>query len=757
MRDVRQNASMDRTRLARTLVQAALRFYDKGLWRKHPSEHIVGLRVPEDPLPLLASIIGSPGQEFGLCLYRGPDALMTLRSMLNDGNREEVIAGWHMLSLTIEPANQVAPGLEELLREARFSGPMAPVFMAKEPGKRSRPMRRAEHELMLRVLSGMLQAEGQGLLRPGSIAPSGPAAIWTLTVEGRPDKPDVRAKYENYAGADPIPHAGPVLLPADLKDLPRTKRSWLVAVPALPAVIADDDRQLRAVVVFDRHKRRIVDLTATLAIDPSAIATLLFDLCRGKRKQKRGLPARIDTDVAAIHQALSPALSALGVACDHVATPIELNAVIAALGAAMDSGDAGAHEDARDTNPDDDDLDAWKDVDAQVTELSVLIAKREGLLKRNVIKPFLGNKVDPFASSDLTFHTAIEWLVFYRRDERYKRTLAEKILQQAEWPTPLRTILAARNKAVLSLYRVADLERGATIDLCDILTGDTFRVHDRSLSETTEVGGTMFMRVYRAGAFFFASAFSCALDPREDHACAWLEAQGLELTHEGLSRAPHLIGRLWEWIAEQQRAPISLVNSDGEVLAAIAVSYGVDDQAAARTAILSRPDVEDDEAGHLIWFAARGESQVLHARMEFIGDELVAEVNSEERLARLRRWLSLIPGVNERSVTHRDPREVTPDDALRSTEAEAEPDLAGADAAELMRPMLHSRYMGWLDESIPALGGQTPRQACRTKDGRRRVARLIRSYPDPHGPSGVMRGLVPRDEMLRELGLEAES
>jgi len=73
-------------------------------------------------------------------------------------------------------------------------------------------------------------------------------------------------------------------------------------------------------------------------------------------------------------------------------------------------------------------------------------------------------------------------------------------------------------------------------------------------------------------------------------------------------------------------------------------------------------------------------------------------------------------------------------------------------AADL-RERMHSHYMGWLDTPIPALGGKTPRETCKTAKGRQKVALMIRTMPKPGGPAGVDIE-VPREEMLRELGLE---
>jgi hypothetical protein len=79
-------------------------------------------------------------------------------------------------------------------------------------------------------------------------------------------------------------------------------------------------------------------------------------------------------------------------------------------------------------------------------------------------------------------------------------------------------------------------------------------------------------------------------------------------------------------------------------------------------------------------------------------------------------------------------------------------DEVDAASPAAMQKELERYYFGWLDERIPALGNKTPRQMCRTQEGRRKVAHLIWTIRDPIGTPGLR---VPRDEMLRRLGLTA--
>jgi hypothetical protein len=85
----------------------------------------------------------------------------------------------------------------------------------------------------------------------------------------------------------------------------------------------------------------------------------------------------------------------------------------------------------------------------------------------------------------------------------------------------------------------------------------------------------------------------------------------------------------------------------------------------------------------------------------------------------------------------------------KSQPVEITPAMAAA-----FQKMTDKQYMEWLDEPLPILGGKTPREACRTLEGRQRVTTLIRTMPDPMRQTSVR---IPREAMLRELGLVAES
>ncbi|MCX7933913.1 MAG: MbcA/ParS/Xre antitoxin family protein [Planctomycetota bacterium] len=99
-------------------------------------------------------------------------------------------------------------------------------------------------------------------------------------------------------------------------------------------------------------------------------------------------------------------------------------------------------------------------------------------------------------------------------------------------------------------------------------------------------------------------------------------------------------------------------------------------------------------------------------------------------------------------------------DEAESDEEEGVGDESGDNAdlppqvlAEVAQKYFHDYYLKrWIDESIPALDNLSPRQACRTPEGRARVRELIASIPMPFGPAPIDIAAI-RQELCMALGL----
>jgi len=116
-------------------------------------------------------------------------------------------------------------------------------------------------------------------------------------------------------------------------------------------------------------------------------------------------------------------------------------------------------------------------------------------------------------------------------------------------------------------------------------------------------------------------------------------------------------------------------------------------------------------------------------RLLIEGKRLRVEVNSDNRAAGIRKIIDARLGANARyRITERQSLEKMLSEAggvdgLRDDSESAL--LESPEIQEQLRQMLAAHYETWPDVALPALSGKTPREACRTKRGRERVAALL--------------------------------
>jgi hypothetical protein len=237
----------------------------------------------------------------------------------------------------------------------------------------------------------------------------------------------------------------------------------------------------------------------------------------------------------------------------------------------------------------------------------------------------------------------------------------------------------------------------------------------------------------------------------------------MEFTPEGVRRDAHKFGWLWGWIDEWQAnwKPPHLCNTDGDDLLWHTASFSVANPLDVRRALLQRQDVEyDDQEEEFIWVKETGRGAkmlggpVTLGRIEFVGDELVLTVNSAKRFATGRKWIEKLQGVVFLNVKTRRWDERDEDRPMDERISKPQPVEITPELVVSLQEMIDKQYMEWIDTPLPVLGSKTPRQACRTSAGRQQVTMLIRTMPDPMGQAPVR---VPRETMLRELGLTTES
>ena len=537
----------------------------------------------------------------------------------------------------------------------------------------------------------------------------------------------------------------------------------------MPVRIQGDDRTVRAVMIVEEKSELILSGVPQQGGVPEALEAI-YETFRGHGiSKKKGLPRECTVANRELFAALQPVLQALDVRCGHEPSIPLLDEIMGDFldKHAENSGESRPREDVQEAMPAPDDLAAWKACDNRLYRRAVSRLPNSGHEPAKAIARYFGNVDEGHTflyDAEDTFPGCcfFEWFwIDYRADKRAK-TLAEKMLDEP-LPEPEQVLLRARIEAIPSLYKVQEIRKGESLTLLDVFFGGETVVHDRGLSESAAVDMIFAARLFPAGNFHLVSPVGPPLPPfLVEDAIGFLEDHRLELTPEGTRAKVHLFGHLWGWLEErrrQKRSPPRMANTDGETLCFHTATYALADEAAARKAIAARGDIEpqDDGTGYY-WLrrgkAAHGLGDTIHlGTLTFLGEALLFEANSAERLARAREWLDNVPGIVFKTVRTRSVKDMletdiplddwpTPGEKIAMT-----PELLGH-----VRAMLRDHYMKWLDMPLPMLGGKTPRQMCQNAEGRKRVAILIRTLPRSCDPDGA--GIaVPRAEMLNALGL----
>jgi hypothetical protein len=777
---------MERRDIIREVLQAAGEFNSRKLWKRFTNSDCFAVRIAGQDDPMLGVVLGNAGEEYGLSLFRGPRAAATFAALFgSDGLVDDVVEDMDMLGFTMEAFGNLPPQDQALLREVgqhpRY-GEQVPHFLAKRPACRARFPDESELSLLMLALRGVVEADKKRLLQPARLGDKD--GICVLALSGDAAAPQVsvtRQRWQTPASSLEPQHEGAKTIPLppgrlDVRGLPRLDATWLVGMPTVPAGIRGDDRTMQVLLVVDEASEYVFQGQPVLGGDLREAMEIVEETFHGGGLGgQKGLPRRIIFSSRKLHDAISPTLEAVGVRCVHEPIVPKLQAIVADLVAHMDS-DFASFADHREAPgapevriPAPDDLRGWKEADSRLySRLVRCFRSREQLRSSRAAKRY-------FDDEDLEFYLKehgqqgvapayIAWGILDYRPNKTSKTLAEKILAEG-LPEPEALLLRARMEAWPTLYRVAGHDaKAGTIDLEDVLLGGTATVHDQMMSENIENNLFFAARVFPAGSFHFVELAGPPLGAGMGlEAVEFLRECGMGFTPEGLRRDAHKFGWLWRWSDRWQvsRKPPHLCNTDGDELLWHTASFSVANTEDARQALLGRQDIQhDDEEDEFIWIKETGRGAkmlggpVTMGRIEFVGDELVATVNSAKRLAAARHWLEELPGVVFRSVTTRRWDEAEKDRPMDERISQPQPVEMTPELSAAVQKMMDKHYMGWIDTALPALGGKTPREACGTEAGRQQVTMLIRTMPDPVGRGSVR---APRQAMLRELGLAAES
>jgi hypothetical protein len=227
----------------------------------------------------------------------------------------------------------------------------------------------------------------------------------------------------------------------------------------------------------------------------------------------------------------------------------------------------------------------------------------------------------------------------------------------------------------------------------------------------------------------------------------------------------YLIKR-WEEAVEELdlsgQVPPELRNTDGDPLLLTTDHFGIEPGARAEVEAqlaalegVEPPDPEEDPREYVFLrlgnrFHPTWETTLI-GRAWLSDDALHLETNSRERADALRGRVEEACGrlIRHRAREHTDPLSR----AARSDAPRPPPASPPPEAEQLLLDFKERHYAQWLDQSLPALAGKSPRQAARTAQGRCAVDVLLKDMENWEHRSSAD-AAFDFSLLRKELGLE---
>ena len=196
-------------------------------------------------------------------------------------------------------------------------------------------------------------------------------------------------------------------------------------------------------------------------------------------------------------------------------------------------------------------------------------------------------------------------------------------------------------------------------------------------------------------------------------------------------------------------APPQLANTDGHHLVAHTMIWRVPEPSVVGDALVAAGLHADDDHHWTLVRDSPNQDNTVIAGVGLDRDELTIEVNSAERAAELEALIgAALPDAEFVDVDARAFE--APADGSAGTPRSGGIDINDPAIRAVLADHIAGMERRWLDESIPALGGRTPRQAADDPIGREELTRLLASFPVPaDGAIGVM----DPDRLRAALGL----
>ena len=375
-----------------------------------------------------------------------------------------------------------------------------------------------------------------------------------------------------------------------------------------------------------------------------------------------------------------------------------------------------------------------------------LIQLFEKLATKDIVEDalvgFWGN-FDP--SAQLTSETLkmseqnfIEWIVHDWVDLDTGKLLIELYIEASRvLPFAERSVLDMMKSSVLSLFEVEKVFPDKGLLLKDLLLGGEHDVREKAATASLKKWDIFAARIHEVDGVKILSGavYPYPLSIKEEilgdfkHGFGEDHEQYNELTMRQFMKinGGHYCNFYWYDIFEISQIP-QLANTHGHQMVISKAFYEVKNKQSVLESLRGIKSMLEYESGNgFDWLGKpkKNEHETLFGNIFFEKKRMILETNSRERLKKGKTLIKKhVPDVIHKADTFEDIQLHLQSQQGKQTEpmAEIPPEVE----QQLINEYMDKHYRQWIKDRIPALGDKTPRQAMRSKRGKKQVIELLK-------------------------------
>ena len=315
-----------------------------------------------------------------------------------------------------------------------------------------------------------------------------------------------------------------------------------------------------------------------------------------------------------------------------------------------------------------------------------------------------------------------------------------------------KTIIQSVSGVPFSFYEISSVASGVGFTCHDILTGQTKTVSEHKASSYLDSGDILFgsiAQVLDIEMLLGASPikFSLSRKPEIIDLRSSIKEECGVITEDVLKKYDIEMRSVFLDMYERASRPPLLVNTDGDTILLLSLHYAIEDSEEAFEALHHLCPVETreelltdaqfDDFGKLIsidlsWVriepnAKTNMDNTVLGSISINGNKMIVSVNSAERASNIIEIIKELLGKKAKLLE-------TKNEAMSSKKTDDQEDALAFHEMVMQDPQARRKlenfylehWKKWVDFSLPALNGATPREAVKTPEGREKVDALLR-------------------------------